>query len=185
MQSVLILSPYPEEITAPIEATGDRWRATTDAVLPLSGFDWIIAYGYRHVIKEPALSAWRDRLLNLHNAYLPWNRGAHPNLWAWVDGTPHGVTIHHIDAGIDTGDIVAQRRVAMDDGETLASSYRKLHRHMAELFAATWPLIRDGRAQRTAQPPGGTCHVARDIENIHLPAGWDTPVAQIARKDRA
>lgn len=46
--------------------------------------------------------------MNLHISYLPWNKGADPNFWSCIDGTPAGVTLHHIDAGVDTGDIIAQ-----------------------------------------------------------------------------
>jgi methionyl-tRNA formyltransferase len=49
--------------------------------------------------------------LNLHISLLPLNRGAHPAAWAIREGTKHGVTIHKIDSGLDTGEIVYQEEI--------------------------------------------------------------------------
>lgn len=172
-RNCLILSPYPEPIIEAVSTTGDRPVVAEE----ISGFpDWIISYGHRHIIREPQLSLFRDRIVNLHISYLPWGRGADPNLWAWVDGGPHGVTLHYIDAGIDTGDIIAQRRVEMDENETLASSYAKLREAAETLFAKTWPLLRNGRAERRKQPPGGSHRSTSAKASVPLPKGWDTPV---------
>lgn len=177
----LLLSPHADALGQIVTDSGDTHAATMDPDIPSEGFDWLISYGYRHIIREPILSAYRDRIVNLHVSYLPWNRGAHPNVWAWVDGTPHGVTIHYIDAGVDTGDIIAQREVEMDDDETLLSSYERLHSAMLDLFAETWPLLRGGNAPRNAQQPGGSHHYVRDLDEITLPDGWATLAATIKR----
>jgi methionyl-tRNA formyltransferase len=179
-RKVLVLSPYPEGLLPAIAATGDRAEgAEVIAGRP----DWVVMFGHRHIIREPWLSALPGHLVNLHISYLPWGRGADPNLWAWVDGEPHGVTLHHVDAGLDTGDIIAQRRVTMDQGETLASSYQRLRKAAEVLFAEAWPDLRNGYAARTPQPKGqGSCHRLADREAVHLPQGWDTPTAYLARQ---
>jgi len=175
-QKVMILSPYPERIAPIIEATGDRWQVSEDALS--DHFDWYVSYGFRHIIREPDLTRHAGRIINLHISMLPWNRGADPNFWAWHDGTPHGVTVHYIDAGMDTGDIIAQREVPMGE-ETLASSYARLNEAMVSLFGQVWPQIRSGTAPRSPQPAGGSLH--RSDQRPALPAGWDTPVAQVRR----
>src|SRR6202035_5691563 len=73
--------------------------------------DLLIAHGYRHIIKPSVLDRFPRRAVNLHISYLPWNRGADPNLWSFIENTPKGVSIHYLDAGIDTGDIIAQKAV--------------------------------------------------------------------------
>lgn len=145
--------------------------------------DWAVSYGYRHIIRQPELDRFHDRIINLHISLLPWNRGADPNLWSWIDDTPKGVTIHHVDAGIDTGDIIAQREVTFSGDETLAESYDLLHRAMRRLFREEWPTISSGRAGRHVQAPGGSCHrVADRVRVAHLlVAGWDTPVRDLSR----
>ncbi len=42
--------------------------------------------------------------------YLPFNRGAHPNFWSFMEKTPSGVTMHEINSGIDKGKIIVQKK---------------------------------------------------------------------------
>ena len=124
-----------------------------------------VLFGY--ILRPEFLDLFPAGVVNLHPAYLPYNRGAYPNVWSIVERTPAGVTLHYIDAGVDTGDIIAQRRVPIelvDTGETL---YRKLERASVELFKETWPLIRSGQAPRIPQDKReGTYHHTRDVERI-------------------
>jgi methionyl-tRNA formyltransferase len=124
-----------------------------------------VFFGY--ILRPEFLDLFPSGVVNLHPAYLPYNRGAYPNVWSIVEGTPAGVTLHYIDAGVDTGDIIAQRQVPIefvDTGETL---YRKLEQACVDLFKETWPLIRSGRAPRIPQDRReGTYHSTRDVELI-------------------
>ena len=144
---VLILSPYPERIKFALRQEGDdpvEFNGTTSE-WPAQEFDFVVSYGYRHIIREPLLSRYTGRLANLHISYLPWNRGPSPNFWSWYDDTPKGVTIHMIDSGVDTGPIVA-RMEAKDFGpnSTYKSSYDYLHFLAGLLFLQTWPALRSG-----------------------------------------
>ena len=47
-------------------------------------------------------------------SYLPFNRGAHPNFWSFVDNTPSGVSIVEIDKGIDTGPVIYKKKIKFD-----------------------------------------------------------------------
>jgi methionyl-tRNA formyltransferase len=141
--------------------------------------EFIVSYGYRHILAPEVFSLAGRAAVNLHISLLPWNRGADPNLWSFVEGTPKGVTIHHIDAGIDTGDIIAQRRVEFTIEATLAQTYDRLDREVVELFTQTWSAIESGDAPRRAQPPGGSFHRVADRATVEhlLTLGWDTPIA--------
>lgn len=184
---VLLLSPYPERLRPAIEAAGDEIVAIQEplevAVCRELRVDWIVSYGYRHIIRAPVLDVFPSRVVNLHISYLPWNRGADPNLWSWVDDTPKGVTLHLVDAGLDTGPIISQEEVDFDDDETLATSHTRLQAAAETLFHRTWPLFRDGLLEPRQQPGGGSFHRLRERTSISasLPAGWDTPVAEVRR----
>lgn len=147
----------------------------------VAAYDFAVSHGYRHIIRQHVLDALPGRLVNLHISLLPWNRGADPNFWSWYEGTPKGVTIHHIDAGIDTGPLLAQREVLFTGRETLASSYAMLQSAITELFRDTWPAIRGGRLQPKPQPSGGSFHRSREFAGLRdqFPLGWDTPVADV------
>jgi len=123
-----------------------------------------VMFGY--MLRAPIRSLFPRECINLHPAYLPWNRGAYPNVWSIVERTPAGTTLHYVDDGVDTGDIIAQRRVEVaphDTGETL---YGKLEAASLELFRDTWPLFAEGRAGRTPQSGEGSFHRVRDVEAI-------------------
>ena len=140
-----------------------------------------VVHGYRLILRRPVLDRLPDRIVNLHISYLPYNRGADPNLWSLLEDTPAGVTIHYVDEGVDTGDVIAQRRLELADDETLATSYAALQAAMLELFREHWPSIREGRCGRRPQLGSGTSHRVADraaVEHL-LTAGWDTPVGAL------
>jgi methionyl-tRNA formyltransferase len=124
-----------------------------------------VLFGY--VLDRAFLDAMPCRFVNLHPAFLPHNRGAFPNVWSIVDRTPAGVTLHFVDEGVDTGDIIAQRQVpilATDTGESL---YDRLEQAALDLFRQTWPLLRAGQQSRIPQDPAaGSSHRARDVAAI-------------------
>lgn len=177
---IILLSPYPERIVDPIIDGGDEW-APPDW-LPLlynqspscqPEVDWIVSYGYRHIIKNTSAL---PPIVNLHISYLPWNRGADPNYWSWREGTPKGVTIHKIDDGIDTGPIYAQEETVFK-GATLAETYEELHAHICDLFARVWPSIRNGTLQPKPQEGRGTYH-----RSTNRPAvDWNQSVTDLDR----
>ena len=141
---------------------------------------FLVSYGYRYILDQPTLDRFPDRAVNLHISLLPWNRGADPNFWSFLEGTPKGVSVHFLDAGIDTGDIIAQAEVSFDvERETLATSYALLQRRIQALFRSTWPDLHLHRYSRTQQSGPGTSHRMKDKEPyLHLlTAGWDTPVS--------
>ncbi len=126
-----------------------------------------ISVNFGYILRPRFLALFPRGVVNLHAGYLPYNRGAYPNVWSIVEGTPAGVTLHYVDTGIDTGDIIAQREVPVDPTDTGGSLYRKLERAAVELFRETWPLLKRGTAPRIPQPRDqGTFHRVRDVERI-------------------
>lgn len=182
---VLFLGPLDSPTAAFLESAGEQViarsdRLTTDEIAD-GEFDFLVSHGYRHIIRQPILDLFPRRAINLHISLLPWNRGADPNLWSWIDNTPKGVTIHFIDAGVDTGDVIAQREVTFHPHETLASSYAKLQQQIVDLFSKTWPNVRTGQFKSLPQSESGTSHRMKEKEEIAhlLSEGWDTPVHKL------
>ena len=183
---VLILSPYPDALLAPVAARGDRVTMRSDllteAEFETLGPDWIISYGYRRLITPPALEMCAGRIVNLHISLLPFNRGADPNFWSWVNDTPKGVTLHLIDEGMDTGPVLVQQEVKLDPlTETLRSSYLRLRLEVETLFAIHWDDIVNGRLQPRAQTSCLPMHRAADKARLFalLPLGWDSPASTV------
>jgi methionyl-tRNA formyltransferase len=143
----------------------------------------IICFGYRHIIKKDVISSMsKHRIINLHPSYLPFGRGAHPNFWAWKNGEPHGVTIHAVDEGLDTGPIFARKKVEFTGDEslvTLESTYQALHVEMIRLFGLTFRDIFSGRLRAKKQDDGGSKH--RTSELPRLPNGWQTTIDEVRK----
>jgi len=158
-------------------------KITVDYILEKS-FYFLISYGYRHIIKADILDLFPNRAINLHISYLPYNRGADPNFWSFIEGSPKGVTIHYINEGIDTGDIIVQRKVVFEllKIETLASTYQKLHKTIQLLFFENWELIKQKKCARTAQQGKATIHRLKDKEQLFFlieKDGWNTKISTL------
>lgn len=81
--------------------------------------DVLAAYGCS-LVKEPLLEAFAGRFLNVHLGLSPYYRGTGTNFWPLVNGEPEyvGATFMHIDAGVDTGEIIHQIRARIYPGDT-------------------------------------------------------------------
>ncbi|MBU4348538.1 formyl transferase [Patescibacteria group bacterium] len=143
--------------------------------------DIIISYNYYFILKNDIISIPKLGIINLHISFLPWNKGADPNFWSHVEGTPKGVTIHYINEGVDTGDIVAQKKVVFSNNDTLSTSYVKLHKEIQNLFCEIWQKIKSGKNDRKKQVGEGTSHLMKNriaFEYL-LKKGWDTSLSEL------
>ena len=142
---------------------------------------FIISYNYRHIIKEDVIEAMKGRIINLHTSYLPYNRGASPNVFSFLENTRKGVTIHVLDKGLDTGDILCQKELFFDESkETFASSYERLLEEMNQLFRENWKAIRAGKIVPRRQEGEGSYHTMKDLQAIRekKPFTWDTVIQE-------
>ncbi len=119
------------------------------------------------ILKPEVINLFPHGCINMHAALLPFNRGWHTNVWPIIEGTPAGVTIHYIDPGVDTGDIIAQRRITVEPTDTGGSLHEKTIRGEVDLFKETWPLIREGKNTRTSQDHSkSTGHKKAEVAKI-------------------
>jgi methionyl-tRNA formyltransferase len=130
-----------------------------------------VLFGY--IIKPPLLEAFPSGAINLHLGYLPYNRGAFPNVWCFLENTPAGATLHYMDPGIDTGAIIDQEKVSITATDTGESLYKKLEKVSFEIFIKNWEAIKKGRvvilpqSQSQSQAKGeGTFHRVVDADAI-------------------
>ena len=102
----------------------------------LDEFDLIVLYGYREIVNNFFIKKYYNKLVNLHISYLPYNRGAHPNYWSWVNKTPHGITIHRVISKVDAGDILFQKKINIQiKNMTFKKSYKLLRLEMDKFFS--------------------------------------------------
>ena len=60
-----------------------KWSGTEVKINDALGYDLIISFGYKHIIKKEVISNSNIPIINLHISYLPWNKGAHLNFWSF------------------------------------------------------------------------------------------------------
>jgi methionyl-tRNA formyltransferase len=135
--------------------------------------------GYGKILPPAVLGIPHFGCINLHGSYLPWYRGRFCSVWAIINGeTRTGVTVHFMDEGIDTGDIIAQKVVPIlsDDSakqlytRQMEAGYRLLRIVIAHLIAGTY--------ERTPQPAGqGSYFHGRSFADNRI--DWDQPAARI------
>lgn len=148
--------------------------------------EFIISYNYRYIIPKDIIEFMSKKIINLHISYLPYNKEAYPNIWSFLEDTPKGVTIHYIDEGIDTGDIVVQKEIFVnEDKETLRSSYEILHRELQTLFKENWERIKKEQITPKKQTGEGSKHYKRDFLVFELfikEEGWNTSIKELKEK---
>lgn len=117
--------------------------------------DLIFSFYYRRLLCRELLEIPRLGGINLHGSLLPKYRGRSPVNWVLVNGEREtGVTLHYMAEKADAGDIIAQKRVAIDMQDTALTLFRKMTVAARELLKETYPLIKAGTAPRVAQDHG-------------------------------
>lgn len=102
-------------------------------------------------------------IVNLHTGLSPYTRGGNCNLFALLEGRPEwvGVTVHYIDPGIDSGDLILTRQVQMEPDDLYDHIDARTFRLGADLMVVAVARIAGGRAARVPQWPGGSLYLRR------------------------
>ncbi|MCM2606627.1 phosphoribosylglycinamide formyltransferase [Rossellomorea marisflavi] len=106
--------------------------------LEAAGVEFIVLAGYMRLIGPTLLEAFGGRIVNIHPSILPAFPGKDAIGQAFDGGVKvTGVTIHYVDAGMDTGEIIAQEAVTVEEDETRESLQRKIQAVEHRLYPAT------------------------------------------------
>lgn len=146
----------------------------------------VISYNYKHIIGDNVIKSLKNKIIiNLHISLLPYNRGAQPNFWSFIDETPKGVTIHRIERGLDKGDIICQKELFFDEEkETFSSSYEKLNVEIVNLLISNWEKIRRGEFEYVKQKGEGTYHSLRSFQEFvkKVPVEWSDVILDYRKR---
>lgn len=108
------------------------------------GVDMVCLAGFMRLVKQPMLDVFPERILNIHPSLLP----AYPGLMAWKqavnDGaTESGCTVHHVDAGMDTGPIILQAKVPVFSDDTAETLHARIQVEEHQLYPAAIKKVAD------------------------------------------
>src|SRR5207247_2181006 len=125
--------------------------AVVDALRALAP-DVILSVWYRRLLGPDLLALPRVAALNLHGSLLPEYRGRAPVNWVLVNGERRtGVTLHHMTAEADAGDIVAQQAIDIEPEDTALTLYRRIVKVGVDLLIDAYPAVLVGVAPRIPQ----------------------------------
>jgi methionyl-tRNA formyltransferase len=153
------------------------------------GLDYLLSVHFPYIIPQEVLDIPNIGTLNLHPAYLPYNRGWHTPTWAIWEETPYGATLHWIDdaEGVDTGAIALREQLEVLPEDTAHSLYQRVLVLEEELFRRAIPLLLSRSLPHISQGDvKATTHLKRDIKDIQkLDLSEDIPVGYVLRRLRA
>ena len=142
--------------------------------------DLLILFGYRYILSRNFIRKCKCPIINLHISYLPFNRGAHPNFWSFYDDTQSGVSIHLVDYALDTGDILFQKKVHLNNNKTFNETYEKLKKELERLFIKNIEKILSNNWKTKIQKKNFTYHRKKDLPRSF--GGWDCKISNEINK---
>jgi phosphoribosylglycinamide formyltransferase-1 len=135
--AVIRLSDYPDRPSYD--------RAVIDA-LEAAGVDLVVLAGYMKLVGPEFVDAFSGRIMNIHPALLP----SFPGEQAVKDALDHGVkvsgvTVHFVDKGLDTGPIIAQEAVPVEEGDDVETLHNRIHLAEYRAYPRAIKLFAQGR----------------------------------------
>lgn len=129
----------------------DAERAFVTA-LQSARVDLVVLAGFMRVLKGDFLRAFEGRIVNIHPSLLP----SFPGLESWRQALEYGVklagcTVHFVDAGVDSGAIIAQQAVSVSDTDTAETLHQKIHAAEHELYPQCIAAIARGEISITGR----------------------------------
>ena len=118
------------------------------AALQSSNVDLVVLAGFMRILKGEFLRAFEGRVINIHPSLLP----SFPGLEAWKQALDYGVkhtgaTVHFVDQGIDSGAIIAQETLPVQDEDTPESLLERIHSAEHRILPASIAAIASGKVE--------------------------------------
>lgn len=143
--------------------------------------DIFVVAAFGQILSEEILNMPKYGCVNIHASLLPKYRGAAPIQWSIIDGEKEtGVTIMQMDKGLDTGDILFQKKVPITEEETGASLFDKLAEAGAQLIVEALAKIEIGEVNPVKQDDNNSCYAKMLSKSIGK-IDWNKSAVEIER----
>ncbi len=152
----------------------DRWQP-----------DLVLVLGWYYIVPTVIIESVPFGCMAIHASLLPKYRGMAPITWAIINGEKEtGVSLFYLEKGVDTGDIVAQKSIAIERADTVGSVYARVTDISIDILKEYLPLIARGKAPRIPQDHDrATIFPRRNPEDGLI--DWSLPVKKICDFIRA
>lgn len=128
--------------------------------------EYIFGIHFPYIIPTEFLNLPKIGFLNLHPAYLPYNKGWHTPSWAIIDETPYGATLHFMTEKLDEGNIIHQKKIEIDHSDTAHTLYKRVMKVEEEVFFEAFESLKNLKPQSIQQTHIGTNHSKKDLMEI-------------------
>ena len=155
-----------------------------DSMISDCGADAAVVVAYGKLIPGRLLGVPRHGFVNLHPSLLPRHRGPSPIQWSLVCGDrATGVTTMQLDEGMDTGPLLLQKRVPIEDGETAELLAPRLAELGADLIVETLDRLEAGDLTPRPQPTDGV-NTTPMLRRNFAKVDWSMPARQLVNRLR-
>ena len=161
------LTPPPVKVWAleqgipvyqPQTLKGEEFAAFLDTLKP----DMIVVAAYGKILPKNVLDYPKYGCVNVHGSYLPKYRGAAPMQRAIIDGEEYtGITIMQMDVGLDTGDMISRKKIAINENDNFEDIHDRLGIEGAELLVETIEKMKNGEASPEKQDDSLSTYAAK------------------------
>jgi methionyl-tRNA formyltransferase len=124
--------------------------------------DLFVSMSFNQIFKKDIINLTKNKIINCHAGKLPFYRGRNILNWALInDEKEFGITVHYIDEGIDTGDIILQRDFRISDEDDYSTLLEVAYIECAKILYDAIKLIQNNEvkriSQKTIHPVGSYC----------------------------
>ena len=135
----------------------------------LNGVNVGVSALFGHILSDGVIGKFPGGILNLHPSLLPIGRGADPIPWGIIERQMQGITLHLIDKGLDTGDIVYQKKISADNSMNAGEVYEEAMSELFNVFSRLFIKWINGEIQ--AKPQSKTSfsqHKSNDLDLMKI-----------------
>jgi len=128
--------------------------------------DYIFGIHFPYIIPAEILAIPKIGVVNLHPAFLPYNKGWHTPSWAIIEGCPYGATLHFMEEALDEGDIIHQKKMGVYPIDTANSLYKRVLKLEEEVFYDSFDSLLSLKPNRIKQLHKGTSHQKKELKAL-------------------
>lgn len=147
-----VLRDFAEQLGVPFLVHEDVNSAEFREQIAAFGADLLVSMSFNQILRRDILHLAPKGFINCHAGALPLYRGRNILNWALINGEESfGVTVHYVDEGVDTGDIIRQDIIPVTPQTTYADILELAYEHCAGTLLAALTDLRDDKVQRRSQ----------------------------------
>jgi methionyl-tRNA formyltransferase len=128
--------------------------------------DYLIGIHFPYIVPSAIINMPKVGVLNLHPAFLPYNKGWHTPSWAIIDNSPYGATLHFMSDALDEGDIIHQKKLEVSFSDTANTLYKKALKLEKEVFYEAYEDLLSLNPKRIKQIGIGSSHLKNDLKYL-------------------